>query len=69
MPTMDCLIYTGLIRSIAQQNQKELYQTLCILSPKIDTGTFETKFIKTWTPIEPEFVKYFSEHYQNRASN
>ena len=25
------------------------------------------QFIKVWTPLEPDFVKYFNEHYQSRA--
>ncbi|XP_065899007.1 uncharacterized protein [Dysidea avara] len=58
------------IRSVASQHQKELYQTLCILSSELDLPTFETRmaqFIKVWTPLEPDFVKYFSDHYQSRA--
>ena len=58
------------IRSVAPQNQAELYQTLCILSSEMDVNVFQTRiaqFTKVWTPIEPDFIKYFSEHYQSRA--
>jgi len=67
-----CRAWKNKIRSVGQENQKELYQTLCILSSEIDISTFETRiaqFVKVWTSIEPDFVKYFSEHYQNRAGN
>ena len=36
----------------------------------MDVDIFQTRiaqFTKVWTPKEPDFMKYFSEHYQSRA--
>ena len=36
----------------------------------MDVNVFQIRiaqFTKVWTPIEPDFIKYFSEHYQSRA--
>ena len=53
-----------------QENQIELYQTLCILESETNKQKFHTlikQFTGHWTPIEPEFIAYFSEYYANRA--
>ena len=53
-----------------QETQIELYQTLCILESETNKEKFHAlikQFTEHWTPIEPEFIAYFSEHYANRA--
>ena len=42
---------------------------LCLLEGETNPGTFTERleqFIIYWTPREPHFMKYFSQHYANR---
>ena len=65
-----CRAWKNHLRGVKQENQIELYQTLCILESKTNKEKFQTlikQFIERWTTIEPEFIAYFTEHYANRA--
>lgn len=47
-----------------------MYQALCILAAESDPKVFENRmaqFDKVWSSQEPDFVKYFSQNYQNRT--
>ena len=48
----------------------ELYQTLSVLAKEVDVSISQKRlssFVQLWMPIEPDFVKYFTQYYQNRA--
>ena len=58
------------LRTAKPENQVELYQTLSVLARELDVSVFQKRlssFIQLWMPIEPDFVKYFIQYYQNRA--
>ena len=58
------------LRSIAKENQLSIYQTLCILIHKVDRSLFAThmdQFVSYWSSKEPEFIKYFTSYYKDRA--
>ena len=58
------------LRGVKQENQIELYQILCILESETNKERFQIlikQFTEHWSPVEPEFIAYFSEHYANRA--
>ena len=58
------------IKLLKEENQTEIYQTLCILQSEPCRELFECRmkqFINTWAKEEPAFINYFRENYQNRA--
>ena len=58
------------LRMVKPENQVEMYQTLSVLVKELDVSVFQKRlssFVQLWMPIEPDFVKYFTQHYQNRA--
>lgn len=60
------------LRTVKPENQVEIYQILSILATEIDPSVFEKRmnsFIQIWMPVEPDFVKYFMQNYQNRAGS
>lgn len=60
------------LRTVKPENQVEMYQTLSVLAKETDAALFHQRlssFILLWTPIEPEFMTYFSKYYEKRAGN
>ena len=58
------------LRTVKPENQMEMYQTLNVLTKEVDVSIFQKRlssFVQLWMPIEPDFVKYFTQYYQNRA--
>lgn len=58
------------LKSVKQENQIELYQTLCILESETSEKTFHTRikqFTERWSSVEPHFISYFCDNYGNRA--
>ena len=58
------------LRAVKPENQVEMYQTLSVLAKEIDVSVFHKRlssFVQLWMPIEPDFVRYFSQYYQHRA--
>ena len=61
-----CRAWKNHLRSVKQENQIELYQTLCILESETTEETFHTRikqFSERWSPIEPQFTSYFCDNY------
>ncbi len=58
------------LRAVKTENQVEMYQTLSVLAKEIDQTVFQKRmrsFVELWMPVELEFIKYFTQYYQNRA--
>ena len=58
------------LRSVAKENQLNIYQTLCILLHEVDRSLFTTRmkqFTNYWSSKEPDFIKYFNTYYKERA--
>ncbi len=43
---------------------------MSVLAKEIDQTVFQKRmrnFVELWMPVEFEFIKYFTQYYQNRA--